>query len=134
MPLSPDLMQFVQAAVRLPQDRLKEIDRAWDRLSPHRAVVAELVQGSKQVREDVGKLREYVLAEARRAAAESPSERLIPEDLFEAVFPAARAVLLRNLLKNSTDQRGVRAFAALTQPFADILPGRRNGADRRGDR
>ena len=74
--------------------RLRQIDRGWDQLQPHRAVVAELLQNSEQLRHDSGALREYASAEARRVAAERPGERLIPEDLFEAVFPAARAVLL----------------------------------------
>lgn len=134
MALPPDLRAFVQTAVRLPEERLKRINRAWDELYPHRTVVTELVQSSAQVRQEVSALREYALAEARRAAAERPGERLIPEDIFEAVFPAARAVLLRKVLENSPDQRKAQAFAALTAPFLDILPRRRNGADRRGDR
>jgi hypothetical protein len=122
MPLSRELMAFVQAAVRLPQDRLKRIDRDWERLYPHRAVLVELVQGSEQVREEVRALRAYVVAEARRAAAEHPEERLIPEDVVDAVLPAARAVLLRRVLESSDDQRRVQAFATLTEPFVDILP------------
>lgn len=132
MALSPDLITFVQAAVRLPQERLKRIDEAWDALYPHRAVLAELVQSSVQVRQDVGALREYALAEARRAAAEHPEERRIPEDIFEAVFPAARAVLLRRELEHSSDQRRARAFAALTAPFSDILPSRRRDDNGQG--
>ena len=50
-------------------------------------------------------------------------ERLIPEDIAEAVLPTARALLLRNALQNSGDQRRAQAFAALTAPFLDILPG-----------
>jgi hypothetical protein len=125
MPLSPDLVAFVQSALRLPEERLKRIDRAWDQLQPHRAVLAELVQSSERVRQDVAALRDLVLTEARRVAGERPAERLIPEDLFEAVFPAARAVLLRNLLENSSDPRRAQAFTALTAPLRDILPGLR---------
>jgi MoxR-like ATPase len=125
VPLSPDLMAFVQSALRLPEERLKQIDRAWDQLYPHRAVLAELVQSSDQVRQDVAALRDFALAEARRVAAERPAERLIPEDIFEAVFPAARALLLRSILENSSDTRRAQAFAALIAPFADIVPGRR---------
>jgi hypothetical protein len=127
-----DLVTFVQSALRLPEERLKRIDRAWDQLQPHRAVLGELVQSSDEVRRDVSELREFTLAEARRAAAERPEERLIPEDLFEAVFPAARAVLLRNLLENSTDSRRARAFSALTAAFRDILPVVRRNANGQG--
>ena len=134
MPLSPDLMSFVQAAVRLPEERLKLVDRAWDQLHQHRSVLTELVQSSDKVRQQVRELRDYLLAEARRAANERAEERLIPEDLFEAVFPAGRALLLRRQLENSPDQRQCQAFAALTAPFADILPSPRSGAQRRGDR
>jgi hypothetical protein len=127
MPLLPDLMTFVQAAVRLPEERLKLVNRAWDQLHQHRAVLTELVQHSEKVRQDVRELRDYLLAEARRAANERPDGRLIPEDLFEAVFPAARALLLRRELENTPDQRQAQAFAALTAPFADILPSLRAG-------
>jgi hypothetical protein len=122
MPLSPDLLGFIQSAVRLPEERLRAVDRVWDQLAPHRAVLVELVQGSEQLRQSVHALREYTLAEARRVAAEHTGERLIPEDIFEAVFPAARAVLLRRVLENSPDPRRAQAFTALTAPFADILP------------
>jgi hypothetical protein len=134
MALSPDLMAFVQTAVRLPAERLEQIDRAWRELYPHRTVVTDLVQSSAQLRQEVSALREYTLAEARRASAERPGERLTAEYIFEAVFPAARVVLLRRVLENSPDQWRAQAFAVLTAPFADILPRSRNGADRRGDR
>ena len=128
MALSPELLTFVRSAVRLPSEVLKKIDRAWDRLYPHRGVLTELVQSSDQVRRDATELREYVLAEARRAAAEHPGEQLIPEDTAEAVLPAARALLLRGILENSGDPRRMQAFAALTEPFRDIVPGiRRRG-------
>ena len=121
MKLSPDLKAFVRSAVRLPEEQLKQIDRAWDQLSPHRAVLAEVIQSNDNIRQDVSALRDYTLAEARRVAAERLGERLSPEDLFEAVFPAARAVLLRKALENSSDPRRAQAFAALTAPFADLL-------------
>jgi hypothetical protein len=132
MALSPDLVAFVQSAVRLPEERLKQIDRNWDELFPHRAVLAELVQSSEQMRQEVGTLREFVLAEARRVATERPEERLIPEDILEAVFPAARAVLLRKVLENSSDQKRVQAFTALTAPFAELLPGGRRDTNGEG--
>ena len=123
MALSPELLTFVRSAVRLPSEVLKKIDREWDRLYPHRVVLTEVVQSNDQVRRDASELREYVLAEARRAAAEHPGEQLIPEDTAEAVLPTARALLLRGILENSPDPRRVQAFAALTEPFRDIVPG-----------
>ena len=127
MAVAQEIMAFVQAAVRLPEERLRRIDRNWERLQPHRAVVAELVQGSQELRDQIRALREYVMAEARRAAAEREQERLIPEDIAEAVLPTARALLLRRVLENSSDLLRAQAFAALTAPYADILsPGRRD--------
>ena len=119
--LSPELIAFIQTAVRLPEDRLRRIDREWERLATERAVVAALVKDSPEIREEVTALRDYVISEARRAAEERAEEKLIPEDIAEAVFPAARALLLRKaLLDESNPERG-RAFDALTAPFADFL-------------
>jgi hypothetical protein len=122
MALSREVTGFVQAAVRLPEERLRRVDRAWERLQPHSAVVAELVRGNLGFVDQARELREYVTAEARRSAAERESERLIPEDIAEAVLPTARALLLRKVLENSSDHRRAQAFAALTAPYADILP------------
>jgi hypothetical protein len=120
MSLTPELMDFVRAAVRLPEHRLKAVDQAWDKLYPHRAVITDLAQ-REGVLSDLIALREYVLAEARRVVAERPEEQLIPEDILDAVLPAARALLLRNLLEKSSDAERAQAFAALTAPFADLL-------------
>jgi hypothetical protein len=122
MAISQEVTAFVQTAVRLAEDRLRRIDRAWDRLYPYRAVLAELFQASDQMRREAGELREYVLAEARRVQTERSDEHTIPEDIAEAVLPAARALLLRRVLEHSSDQRRAQAFAALTAPFTDILP------------
>jgi hypothetical protein len=132
MALTPELLTFVQAAVRLPYERLKKIDRNWDRFLAYRALLTEVIQSSAEFRQEAGDLREYVLAEARRAAAEQPGEQLIPEDTAEAVLPAARALLLRGVLENSPDQRRAQAFAALTEPFAEILPGVRRSTNGQG--
>lgn len=121
MGFAPELIAFIQVAVRLPEDRLRRIDREWERLGPERAIVAGLVRDSPEVREEVTALRDYVIAEARRAAEERAEEKLIPEDIAEAVFPAARALLLRKaLMEESSPERG-RAFDALTAPFTDFL-------------
>jgi hypothetical protein len=48
---------------------------------------------------------------------------LIPEDLAEAILPAARALLLRSELEKSDDPRKVRAYSALTLPYEDIISG-----------
>jgi hypothetical protein len=122
MAISPELTAFVQTAVRLSEERLRRVDRAWEGLRPHRAVVAELVQGDPGLSDRTKALREYVMAEARRSAAEREDENLIPEDMAEAVLPAARALLLRKMLENSSDPRRAHAFTALTAPYADILP------------
>jgi hypothetical protein len=134
MAVPPEIRTFVQSAVRLPFERLKKVDREWDRLYPSRAVVAELIQSSERIRQQVSELRDYILAEARLVAAERTEEHLIPEDITDAVAPAARALLLRGALQESGDQRRAQAFAALTEPFVDILPRPRDAADRRGDR
>ena len=122
MALSQEITAFVQTAVRLPEARLRRVDRAWEPLQPHRAVVAEVVRGDLGLLDQVRELREYVMAEARRSAAERENEHLIPEDIAEAVLPTARALLLRRVLENSSDQRRAQAFATLTAPYADILP------------
>ena len=132
MGFPPELIAFIQTAVRLPEDRLRRIDREWERLGAERAIVSQLVQDSQEVREEVAALRDYVIAEARRAAEERAEDRLIPEDIAEAVFPAARALLLRKaLLEESKPERG-RAFDALTAPFTDFLQAnlRRKGPGR----
>ena len=133
MGFSPDLVAFIQTAVRLPADRLRRIDRAWERLRVERAIVSELVQDSQEAREEVAAFRDFVIAEARRAAEERAEDRLIPEDIAEAVFPAARALLLRKaLLEASANPERGRAFDALTAPFADFLQAnlRRKGPGR----
>jgi hypothetical protein len=121
MALSQEVTAFVQAAVRLPEERLRRVDRAWDQLQPHSAVVAELVRFNLGFLDQARELREYVMAEARRSAAERENEQLIPEDIAEAVLPTARALLFRKVLENSSDERRAQAFAALTAPYADIL-------------
>jgi hypothetical protein len=90
MALSQEVTAFVQAAVRLPEERLRRVDRAWDQLQPHSAVVAELVRFNLGFLAQATELREYVMAEARRSAAERENEQLIPEDVAEAVLPTAR--------------------------------------------
>jgi len=69
MALSQEITAFVQTAVRLPEERLRRVDRAWERLQPHSAVVAELVRGNLGLLDQARELREYVTAEARRAAS-----------------------------------------------------------------
>jgi hypothetical protein len=76
MALSQEITAFVQTAVRLPEERLRRVDRAWERLQPHSAVVAELVRGNLGLLDQARELREYVLAEARRSAAERVTEQL----------------------------------------------------------
>ena len=126
MPFHPDIEAFVQAAVRLPHDRLRRIDRQWDRLTSDRRVVSELVQASNEIRLQMGQLRDYIALAARMAGATGEAETgpasLLAEDVAEAILPAARAVFLRDLLENSTTPGRAAAFAALTASFLDILP------------
>jgi hypothetical protein len=128
MPFDPNIEAFVQAAVRLPHDRLRRIDRQWDRLASDRRVVSELVQASNETRLQMGQLREYIVLASRMAGATGEAETgpagLLAEDVAEAILPAARAVFLRDLLENSTTPGRAAAFATLTAPFLDILPGR----------
>lgn len=129
MPFPADIEAFVQAAVRLPHGRLRKIDRQWDDLSAERRVISELVQASDEARVQVSQLREYIAVTARMAGAAGQAETgptsLLVEDVTEAIFPAARALLLRELLENSTTPGRAAAFAALTAPFLDIMPGNR---------
>ncbi len=113
------LEAFVKAAVRLPRDRLRRIDREWDTMYAQRAVVSELVQSSKGVRQELVALREYIVETARDL---DPRGDLVPEEVAVAIFPAARAILLREVLEVPGNPRRVAAFAALTRPFEDIFP------------
>jgi hypothetical protein len=124
MTLPPEVVAFVRAALSLPEERLVGVDRQWDRLQEHRTVVAEVVRfGPEELRGQASQLREFVLSEARRVARVGRSgESLIPEDMTEAILPAARALLMRRALQSSDDPKKSQAFAALTAPFEDILP------------
>jgi hypothetical protein len=130
MPFHPDVEAFVQSALRLPHDRLRRIDRQWDKLQSERRVLSEVVQGNNEIRLQMRPLRDYItiaarMAEATGVADAGPSSMLV-EEVVEAILPAARAVLLRDVLENSTTPAQSAAFAALTAPFVDILP-RREG-------
>jgi hypothetical protein len=133
MPFDSDVVDFVQAAVRLPHDRLRRIDRLWDKLSADRRVVSEVVQSSTEVRHQVEQLRDYIITAARMAAAtgesETGSRALLAEEVAEAILPAARAVLLRRQLEGSTTPARAAAFAALTAPFVDVLPQSKGGKE-----
>jgi hypothetical protein len=128
MPFPPEVEAFVQSAIRLPHSRLRQIDRQWDRLQADRRVVSEVVQGHNEIRAQMGPLRDYItitarMAEATGVAETGPSSMLV-EEVAEAILPAARAVLMRDLLEKSRTPARAAAFAALTAPFRDILPKR----------
>ena len=112
---------FVKAAVQLPRDRLRRIDRGWEKMHPQRAVVSELVLASTGVREEMIALRKYI-AEVARGADLSPDT--VAEEVAEAIMPAARALLLREVLEEPGNPRRAAAFSVLTEPFQDILPRR----------
>lgn len=127
MPFPAELETFVQAAIRLPHSRLRQIDRGWDRLQTDRRVISEVVQGNNEIRAQMGPLRDYItitarMAEATGVAETGPSAMLV-EEVVEAILPAARAVLMRDILENSPTPARSAAFLALTTPFRDILPG-----------
>jgi hypothetical protein len=126
MPFDPHVEAFVQSAIRLPHSRLRQIDRQWDRLQNERRVVSEVVQGNNEIRLQMGPLRDYItiaarMAEATGIAETGPSSMLV-EEVVEAILPAARAVLMRDLLQKSPTPERAAAFAALTAPFRDLLP------------
>src|SRR4051812_35906179 len=128
MPFPPELEAFVQSAIRLPHNRLRRIDRQWDRLQNDRRVISEVIQGSNEIRVQMGPLRHYITMTARMAEATGVAETgegaMLVEEVVEAIMPAARAVLLRDVLEKSMTPARVAAFAALTAPFLDILPPR----------
>src|SRR3954463_10059242 len=127
MTLEPEVVEFVQAAVRLPPDRLRRIDRQWDKLSAERRGISQVVRETgAEIRLQAEQLRAYILTAARMAAAtgdiESGTRALLPEEVAEAVLPAARALLLRPHLEGSRTPERAAAFVALTAPFVDVLP------------
>ena len=125
-PYPPDVEDFVQCAVRLPHERLRKIDRQWDKLTAERGVISDLMQADHEVRMELGRLREYITSAARMAEATgewgSGVTALLAEEVAEAVLPAARAVFLRRRLENSPIPERAAADGALTTPFLDILP------------
>jgi hypothetical protein len=122
MPFSPGLMDFIQAAVRLPPDRLSEIRQQWDELQSVQAFVAHIVQANRALRREMDQLRSYIVASAGQARAAGDIDASLSDDeVAEIVFPAARSVYLRDTLEYSTDSGRVTAFKALTKPFEDIL-------------
>ena len=128
MPFPPELEAFVQAAIRLPHSRLRQIDRQWDRLQTDRRVLSEVVQSNNEIRAQLRPLRDYITIAARMAeatgVAESGPSSMLVEEVVEAILPAARALLVRDVLENSSIPARSQAYVALTTPFRDILPGR----------
>ena len=126
MPFPPHVEAFVQAAVRLPHSRLRQIDRQWDRLQADRRVVSEVVHNNNEIRAQMRPLRDYITITARMAeatgVAESGPRAMLIEEVVEAILPAARAVLMRDILESSSTPARSAAFVALTEPFRDILP------------
>jgi hypothetical protein len=125
MPFPPHVEAFVQAAVRLPHERLRRIDRNWSKLAPERRIVSELVQASNEVRAQMGHLREYLAIAARMAGATGEADAgpraMLAEEVAEAIFPAARAVMLRDQMEKSATKERAEAYAALTAPFSDVV-------------
>lgn len=132
MPFPPELEAFVQSAIRLPHSRLRRIDRQWDKLQNDRRVISEVIQGNNEIRVQMGPLRHYITMTARMAEATGVAETgegaMLVEEVVEAIMPAARAVLLREILEKSPKPERAAAYAALMAPFVDILP-RREGRE-----
>jgi hypothetical protein len=128
MPFPPELEAFVQSAIRLPHSRLRRIDRQWDKLQSDRRVISEVIQGNNEIRVQMGPLRNYITMTARMAEATGVAETgegaMLVEEVVEAIMPAARAVLLREVLEKSLKPEQSAAYTALTAPFVDILPRR----------
>ena len=126
MPFPPEVEAFVQSAIRLPHRRLRRIDRQWDKLQDDRRVISEVVQGNNEMRVQMGPLRDYITMTARMAeatgVAETGTGAMLVEEVVEAILPAARALLLRDILEKSPKPEQSAAYVALTAPFVDILP------------
>jgi hypothetical protein len=122
MPFSSGVADFIQAAVRLPHDRLLEIRSHWDDVQSERGYLAHMVQSSRPLRREMDQLRSYIVASAGQAVAESRrNSPLIDEEVAEIIFPAAESVYIRETLEYSTDSARVTAFKVLTRPFEDLL-------------
>lgn len=133
--ISPEVRCFVMRAVQLPPHRLatlrsRVLGGAW---VLHDGTVGEVMNGYARGREQTAELRRFIEAEAA-ATAQPVRGQLRPEDIAEAVLPAARALMLRDMLETALpDGRRQRAFRALLEPFADVLPGIVDGLDPPGE-
>jgi hypothetical protein len=119
-PHREQVKRFVRVAVLLPADRLAEMRRrtTGGDLYRHSAVVATLIQASKDAKRNSEELRAYVMDEAH-ARAGAPG--LAPDDVADALIRTAQALMQRELLENHAIAERAAAFVALTAPFADVL-------------
>src|SRR5688572_17060417 len=123
--ISPALRYFVMRAVQLPPDRLaahrtRVLGGAF---LLHDGTVVEVMNGYPRGREHTAELRKFIEAEAA-ATAQAVRGLMRPEAIADAVLPAARALMLRDMLEAAHPEgRRQRAFRALLEPFADILQG-----------
>jgi hypothetical protein len=128
MPFHPDVESFVQSAVRLPHDRVRRIDRQWDKLQSERRVMSEVVQGNSELRLQMGPLREYITIAARMAEATgvgpTPARaRCWRKRWWRRSCPPPGRCSCETCWR-TPPRRPRWAFAALTAPFMDILPQR----------
>ena len=131
---SSEVEAFVAAAVRVPFDDLMEIHRR--NLSAeairHRVAVELVIRADDRTWHDSLVLREYIKCVATELGTPCGSWRfgvLSVNWLAAAIFPAAQALLVADLLEEAACDRKREAFRSLTAPFAGLLPERR-GAPR----
>ena len=122
MPFSPGLVDFIQAAVRLPHDRLSEIRQQWEEMQSERTFLAHMVGSDRALRREMDQLKSYIVTAAVQARAESKSQgSMTDQEVAEIIFPAVESVFIRSKLEYSADSAKATLFRSLTKPFEDIL-------------
>ena len=112
----------IQTAVRLPHDRLSQIQGEWEGMQSEWACLTHMVQSNRPLRRQMDQLRSYIVASAAQGRPESDSaSSLTDEEVVEIIFPAVESVYIRNTLEYSADSAKATLFKSLTKPFEDIL-------------
>jgi hypothetical protein len=117
----PDVLEFIQWAVRLPIVDLRKAALALGRLSADRSVVSELIQGNAQLRAIDVSFEGYVINEYAGVAYGVVGDE---GTVCDAVIPVARALLVSDAMERQpSDSRRRRAFDRIT----GVFPGRPRG-------
>ena len=118
-----EIVGFVHEAVRLPHERLRKVDRQWDGLHAEQVIVTRLLQSGGNLREKVRALRGLIREKAELAvkAGDADESGMLVDEVVMAIYPTARALLLRSALESSPDPERSRAYTALTEPFRDLI-------------